>query len=58
MKSQRGKFDYAKDKVSKADPGELQRFRQSVREQVVKPIQKRATEQKKAVAKARARYVR
>jgi hypothetical protein len=37
---------------------ELSRFRKAVRDEVVKPIRERAAEQKAAVAKARARYVR
>lgn len=57
-KPQDRKFDFAKGKVSDADPGELLRFRKAVREEVVKPIRQRAAEQKAAVAKARARYVR
>lgn len=57
-KQQHKKFDFAKGKVSEADPGELLRFRKAVREEVVKPIRERAAEQKAAIAKARARYVR
>ena len=52
------KFDFAKGKVSEVDAGELLRFRQAVRDEVVKPIRERAAEQKAAIAKARARYIR
>lgn len=58
MKKQHRKFDFAKGKVSEADPGELLRFKKAVRDEVVRPIRERAAEQKAAVAKARARYVR
>jgi hypothetical protein len=58
MKKQQDKFEFAKDKVSRIDSGELLRFKNAVREEVVKPITERAAEQKAAVAKARARYVR
>lgn len=57
-KQQHKKFAFAKDKVSEVDAGELLRFRKAVREEVVKPIRERAAEQKAAIAKARARYVR
>jgi len=52
------KFDFAKGKVSEVDASELSRFRKAVRDEVVKHIRERAAEQKAAVAKARARYVR
>ena len=52
------KFDFAKGKVSEVDASELSQFRKAVRDEVVKPIRERAAEQKAAVAKARARYVR
>lgn len=58
MKKQYQTFEFAKGKASPADPNELRKFRKAVREQVVKPIRERAAEQKAAVAKARARYVR
>jgi hypothetical protein len=58
MKKQHKKFNFAKEKASAADPAELRRFREAVRDEVVKPIQEHAAEQKAAVAKARARYVR
>lgn len=57
-KQQPQKFDFAKGKVSEVDAGELLRFRQAVRDEVVKPIRERAAEQNAAIAKARARYVR
>ena len=57
-KQQPKKFDFAKGKVSEVDAGELLRFRQAVRDEVVKPIRERAAEQKAAIAKARAGYVR
>jgi len=56
-KQQPRKFDFAKGKVSEVDAVELLRFRQAVRDEVVKPIRERAAEQKAAIAKARARYV-
>ena len=52
------KTTHRKDKISKADSQELQRFKKAVHEEVVKPIEKRATAQKEAVARARTRYVR
>jgi hypothetical protein len=45
-------------KVSNADPREVMRLRETVRREVVEPMRKRAAEQKDALAKARARYVR
>lgn len=57
-RQQPAKFDFAKGKVSHMDTGELLRFKQAVRDEVVKPIRERAAEQKAAIAKARARYVR
>jgi hypothetical protein len=57
-KQQPKKFDFAKGKVSEVDADELLRFRQAVRDEVVKPIRERAAEQKAAIAKARARYIR
>ena len=58
MKNQQpNKFDFAKGNVSEVDAGELLRFRKAVRDEVVRPIQERAAEQKAAIAKARAGYV-
>jgi hypothetical protein len=57
-KQQPKKFDFAKGKVCEVDASELLRFRKAVRDEVVKPIQERAAEQKAAIARARARYVR
>lgn len=58
MKKQAQKFDFAKGKVSEVDASELSRFRKAVRDEVVKPIRERTAEQKAAVAKTRASYVR
>ena len=38
------KFDFAKGKVSEVDAGELLRYRQAVRDEVVKPIREREAE--------------
>lgn len=57
-KHQPQKFAFAKDKVSHMDAGTLLRFKEAVRDGVVKPIRARASEQKAAIAKARTRYVR
>ncbi len=46
------------DKVSKVDPQEILRLRETVRNEVVEPMRKRAADQKDALTKARARYVR
>jgi len=58
MKKTTDNFGLPKDKVAPADPREVMRFKQAVREKVVKAIEDRASAQKQAVATARARTVR